>query len=209
MESSAKSKYDAFTVGMNKRYAQNYQFQWNYTIGRDMSDDDNERDPFTFRYAVANNLAPEYNYSDRDQRHRFNAWFLVTAKGFDFNTRISSRTAQPRSVGETPQDRIQADGSIIKRNTLRKDNEFFTWDFRVGRPFKLTKSVRLEPVFEVFNLTNSKNIRRPVGDQPDLQLRRHRAERAGRSAPGAARGAGAVLISCETPYLLTSCRMPL
>ena len=33
VESSAKSKYDAFTVGMNKRYAQNYQFQWNYTIG--------------------------------------------------------------------------------------------------------------------------------------------------------------------------------
>ena len=53
VESSAKSKYDAFTIGMNKRYAQNYQFQWNYTIGRDMSDDDNERDPFTFRYAVA------------------------------------------------------------------------------------------------------------------------------------------------------------
>ena len=161
VESSAKAKYDAFTIGMNKRYAQNYQFQWNYTIGRDMSDDDNERDPFTFRYAAANNLAPEYNYSDRDQRHRFNAWFLVTAKGFDFNTRISSRTAQPRSVGETPQDRIQSNGTIILRNTLRKDNEFFTWDFRVGRPFNLTKSVRLEPVFEVFNLTNSKNIRRP------------------------------------------------
>ena len=43
---------------MNKRYAQNYQFQWNYTIGRDMSDDDNERDPFSFRYATADNLAP-------------------------------------------------------------------------------------------------------------------------------------------------------
>jgi hypothetical protein len=161
VESSAKSKYDAFTVGMNKRYAQNYQFQWNYTIGRDMSDDDNERDPFSFRYAKADNLAPEYNYSDRDQRHRFNAWLLVTAKGFDFNTRISSRTAQPGSVGATPQSRIQPDGSIIKRNTLRKDNEFFTWDFRVGRPFQLTSSVRLEPVFEVFNLTNSENIRRP------------------------------------------------
>ncbi|MBK5298752.1 MAG: TonB-dependent receptor [Vicinamibacteria bacterium] len=161
VESSAKAKYDAFTIGMNKRYAQNYQFQWNYTIGRDLSDDDNERDPFSFRYARADNLAPEYNYSDRDQRHRFNAWLLVTAKGFDFNTRISSRTAQPKSVGDTPQARILPDGSIILRNTLRKDNEFFTWDIRIGRPFQLTKSVRLEPVFEVFNLTNSKNIRRP------------------------------------------------
>ena len=31
----------------------------------------------------------------------------------------------------------------------------------MGRPFNLTKSVRLEPVFEVFNLTKAKNIRRP------------------------------------------------
>jgi Carboxypeptidase regulatory-like domain/TonB-dependent Receptor Plug Domain len=162
VESSAKSKYDALTIGMNKRYAQNFQFQWNYTIGRDLSDDDNERDPFSFRYARADNLAPEYNYSDRDQRHRFNAWLLVTAKGFDVNTRVSSRSAQPRSVGDTPQARIQANGSITKRNTLRKDNEFFTWDIRVGRPFQVGKSVRLEPIFEVFNLTNSKNIRRPA-----------------------------------------------
>jgi hypothetical protein len=161
VDSSAKSKYDALTIGMNKRYAQNYQFQWNYTIGRDMSDDDNERDPFSFRYARADNLQPEYNYSDRDQRHRFNAWLLVTAKQFEFNTRISGRTAQPQSVGATPQDRILPNGSIIKRNTLRKDNEFFTWDLRVGRPFRVGRDVRIEPIVEVFNLTNSKNIRRP------------------------------------------------
>jgi Carboxypeptidase regulatory-like domain/TonB-dependent Receptor Plug Domain len=162
VESSAKAKWDGVTFGMTKRYANNYQFQWNYTLSRDMSDDDNERDPFSFRYAVANNLQPEYNYSDRDQRHRFNAFLLVTQGGFEFNTRVSARSAQPQSVGNTPQDRIQADGSIIKRNTLRKDNGFFTWDIRVARPFKLRdSSVSIEPIFEVFNLTNNKNIRRP------------------------------------------------
>ncbi len=162
VESSAKAKWDGLTIGMTKRYANSYQFQWNYTLSRDMSDDDNERDPFNFRYAQADNLVPEYNYSDRDQRHRFNAWLLVTHRGFEFNTRVSARSAQPQSVGNTPQDRIQADGSIIKRNTLRKDNEFFTWDIRVARPFKLhDSSVSIEPIFEIFNLTNSKNIRRP------------------------------------------------
>jgi Carboxypeptidase regulatory-like domain/TonB-dependent Receptor Plug Domain len=162
VESSAKAKWDGLTIGMTKRYADNYQFQWNYTLSRDMSDDDNERDPFNFRYARADNLAPEYNYSDRDQRHRFNTWLLVTQKGIEFNTRVSGRTAQPKSVGNTPSDRIQPDGSIIKRNTLRKDNEFFTWDIRVTRPFRLRdSSVSIEPIFEVFNLTNSKNIRRP------------------------------------------------
>ena len=132
----------------------------NYTLSRDLSDDDNERDPFTFRYARADTLEPEYNYSDRDQRHRFNAWLLTTGRGFEFNNRVSARSAQPRSIGNTPQDRIQPDGTIIKRNTLRKDNEFFSWDLRVTRDFTVGRT-SMQPIFEVFNLTNSKNIKRP------------------------------------------------
>jgi len=160
VESSAKAKYDGLTVGMTKKLSSGYMFQWNYTLSRDMSDDDNERDPFSFRYARADRLDAEYNYSDRDQRHRFNAWMLVDARGVEINTRVSARSAQPRSVGETPQARIQPDGSIIKRNTLRKDNEFFTLDVRVSRPFAAVGAT-IEPIFEVFNLTNSRNIRRP------------------------------------------------
>lgn len=160
VESTAKSRYDGVTIGMNKRYAQNYQFQWNYTLSRDLSDDDNERDPFTLRYARADRLDAEYNYSDRDQRHRFNAWLLATIRGFDVNTRVQGRTAQPKSVGNTPADRIQPDGTIIKRNTLRKDNEFFSWDVRLTRNFR-TGRATVQPIFEVFNLTNNRNIKRP------------------------------------------------
>jgi hypothetical protein len=161
VESSAKAKFDGFTLGMTKKLSHGYMFQWNYTLSRDMSDDDNERDPFSFRYARADNLVPEYNYSDRDQRHRFNAWMLVDARGVEINTRVSARSAQPKSVGNTPQDRIQPDGSILKRNTLRKDNEFFTLDIRVSRPFLVGNGTTIEPIFEVFNLTNSTNNRRP------------------------------------------------
>ena len=65
-------------------------------------------------------------------------------------------------MGNTPQDRIQPDGSIIERNTLRKDNEFFSSDLRLSREFRLRdRRSRIEPIFEVFNLFNSKNIRRP------------------------------------------------
>jgi hypothetical protein len=160
VESSAKSRYDGLTLGLNKQYSQGYQFQVNYTISRDLSDDDNERDPFSFRYARADNLDPEYNYSDRDQRHRFNAWLLVDVEGFEINNRVSARSAQPRSVGDTPQDRIQPNGTIIKRNTLRKDNEFFSWDLRITRNFR-AGGATIQPIFEVFNLTNSRNIRRP------------------------------------------------
>ena len=73
---------------------------------------------------------------------------------------MSSRSAQPKSVGNTPQERIQPDGTILTRNTLRKDNEFFTWDLRVSRPITVG-GTSIEPIFEIFNITNSRNIRRP------------------------------------------------
>src|SRR5206468_9383905 len=77
VESSAKSRYNAVTVGLKRTLDPRVQFQVNYTLSFDKSDDDNERDPFTFRYARADNLAPEYNWSDRDQRHRVNGWLLA------------------------------------------------------------------------------------------------------------------------------------
>ena len=73
-ESSAKSLYQGVTFTLNRRFADRFQFQVNYLLSFDKSDDDNERDPFTFRYADLNNFEPEYNWSDRDQRHRFNAF---------------------------------------------------------------------------------------------------------------------------------------
>ena len=48
----------------------------------------------------------------------------------------------------------------MKRNTLRKDNEFFTWDMRLSKDFTFGRT-SIQPIVEVFNLTNSKNIKRP------------------------------------------------
>jgi len=71
VDSSAKSKYDGITFGLTKRWSNNFQGQFNYTLSWDYSDDDNERDPFTLRYARITNLAAEYGFSDRDQRRGF------------------------------------------------------------------------------------------------------------------------------------------
>ena len=159
-----------------------------------MSDDDNERDPFNFRYARADNLVPEYNYSDRDQRHRFNAWLLVTQKGIEFNTRVSARSAQPKSVGNTPQDRIQPDGSIIKRNTLRKDNEFFTWDIRVVAAVQAAGFVGLDRTdLRGVQPDQQQEHPPPRSDEPDLQLRRHGPDWVGRSEAGTTGRPGEIL----------------
>jgi hypothetical protein len=172
VQSTAKSQYHGITVGLTRRWADNFQFQANYTMSWDKSDDDQERDPFTYRYIRYDNLAAEYGYSDRDQRHRFNSFALWQAPGrVNVNIRYSYRSAQPQSlaangsVSQAPfgptSDRIRADGSIVERNTGRKDNVFSSFDVRLSREFGAGGSVRLEPIVEVFNLFNSKNLLAP------------------------------------------------
>ncbi|HZE76213.1 MAG TPA: hypothetical protein VE091_12940, partial [Gemmatimonadales bacterium] len=173
VESSAKSRYHGVTLGTRGRAGRNLQFEANYTLSFDKADDDNERDPFSFRYARADNLAPEYNWSDRDQRHRFNLWFLARLPGdLYLNNRVSAYSAQPTSEkcinnqpsGEraaSPQDRICANGTILLRNTIRRDNAFFSWDFRLSRPFRVGHRGEMELLVEVFNLLNHDNFRDP------------------------------------------------
>ncbi|HXL08437.1 MAG TPA: carboxypeptidase regulatory-like domain-containing protein [Gemmatimonadales bacterium] len=178
-KSNAKSRYNGVTVGIKRLLDPNFQFELNYTLGFDKSDDDNERDPFTLRYALANNLAPEYNWSDRDQRHRFNGWALVRLPGdIHLDNRVSYYSAQPTSAScgpspgnpfappagqraTVPADRICADGSVLVRNTLRKDNAFFSWDLSVSRPFSFGRQGQAQVIVEVFNLFNTDNFRDP------------------------------------------------
>jgi hypothetical protein len=168
VESSAKSLYRGLTLAVHKRWSKGWQAQANYTLAKDLSDDDNERDPFSFRYAKVTDLAAEYGPSDRDQRHRFNGWVLWTGPGrVTLNARYSYRSAQPKSVtgdgrdAATPQDRINPDGSVIPRNQARKDNAFSSLDLRLSRSIRVGRRGALEPVVEVFNLLNSENFKRP------------------------------------------------
>ena len=174
VQSSAKSRYNGFTAELRRTIDPRLQFQVNYTLSFDKADDDNERDPFTFRYARADSLQAEYNWSDRDQRHRFNAWLLAVLPGdFYLNNRVSAYSAQPASeicgannvgtgVRVTSQaQRICPDGHVLKRNTIRKDNAVFSWDIRLSRPFNFGRQGTFEAIFEVFNVTNNDNFRDP------------------------------------------------
>ena len=102
--------------------------------------------------------------------------------GLDLNLRYSYRSAQPQSlscvvsetfcgkdafgnsrfnaVAQTPQDRINPDGSVTKRNLGRKDNQFSSLDFRLSKRIPWA-GFTVEPAIDVFNLMNSKNLRRP------------------------------------------------
>ena len=167
-ESTARSRYHAVTAGLRGRdaFGGRATFDLSYTLSFDRSDDDNERDPFTFRYADASDLAPEYGWSDRDRRHKATGYLAFSLPGdVAFSNIVRYLSASPVSEScasrgdraALPTDRICADGAILERNTLRRDNEFFTWDLKLSRPFTLGGGRTVEPVFEAFNLTNADN----------------------------------------------------
>ncbi|HET9463979.1 MAG TPA: TonB-dependent receptor [Gemmatimonadales bacterium] len=174
VQSTAKSRYNGITAELRRGTGSKLQFQLNYTLSFDKADDDNERDPFTFRYARADSLEKEYNWSDRDQRHRVNAWVLAILPGdIYFNNRVSAYSAQPASevcgpgnVGtgqraSQPAQRICPDGHVLQRNTIRRDNAYFSWDVRLSKPFNLGRQGTLEAIFEAFNVTNNDNFKDP------------------------------------------------
>lgn len=149
-----KSLYNGFTAGLRKRMSRRYQFELNYTFAKDRDDDSNERDPFTDRSFDINNLSLDYALSDRDIRHKFNFFsFVQMGWGLEGNFRIQARSAQPI----TPPTR-----TATNRNTLRKDNAYFSFDWRIQRPFKLGERFALIPIVELFNTFNNKNNINPL-----------------------------------------------
>ncbi len=156
--SSAKSLYRGFTVGLRKRFSDGFQMESNYTWSKDLDDDSNERDPFTDRTFDHNDFSKDYSLSDRDIRHKFNfVTFAEIGAGFQFNGRIQARSAQPI----TPNPRVVS-GVDLGRNSQRKDNEFFSFDWRLLRPFKWGERYSLIPIFEMFNTFNNKNNINPL-----------------------------------------------
>lgn len=163
LESSAKSLYRGLTLAIIKRFSNKFQFQMNYQLSETLADDDNERDPFTYRYAKVTNFQPDYGFANQNQRHRFNFFgFYQAPWGFEISPIISYHGPQPISVGSVPADRVLPSGYIIRRNTLWKDDTYFSFDFRVAKTFHFGERFALQAIGDVFNSTNRKNLKFPA-----------------------------------------------
>jgi hypothetical protein len=174
--SSAKSLYRGATIGVRKSFSHRFQLDANYVWSEDLDDDSNERDPFSFRYYDFFNLAKEYSYSDRDEKHKFNFITHSELPGkVVLDVRMQAHSAQPYSAnpnatGTGPlcsnteaAHRVQLGagpgGTNIDcgRNFLRKDNGYFAFNFGAARPLSLGERYKIIPKIEVFNLFNNKN----------------------------------------------------
>jgi Carboxypeptidase regulatory-like domain/TonB-dependent Receptor Plug Domain len=177
------SRYRGLTLGIRKRLSSGFQLEGNYVLAKDEDDDSNERDPFTDRSFNFFDLSKDWGPSDRDIRHKLNFFsYFVIPHGFWANTRVQYRSAQPI----TASPRI-VNGNDRGRNGERKDNEYFTFDWRLARPFRFSGGrYELTPIVEMFNTFNNANninslttnllfnfdgyLRTGVGDPRQVQL---------------------------------------
>ncbi|HEX7158908.1 MAG TPA: TonB-dependent receptor, partial [Edaphobacter sp.] len=120
------------------------------------------------------NLAAEYANSDRDERHKFNFYMVGNLPwGFTGNVRMQAHSAQPitdNALGDGTGAPCSINNSLTRfvngidcgRNHLRKNNEYFSLDFGLARPFRIGERFDLTPRVELFNATNSANNVNPL-----------------------------------------------
>jgi hypothetical protein len=150
--------YRGATFGVRKRFSQRYQLEANYVLSKDEDDDSNERDPFTDRSFNFYDLSLDYGPSDRDIRHKFNFFtYAELPQRFLINVRMQGRTAQPI----TTSPRV-LNGTDRGRNWDRKDNRYFSLDWRLQRPIRVGMRVDIIPSVEMFNTLNNANNVNPL-----------------------------------------------
>ena len=186
LESSAKSLYRGLTLGLQKQMSQHFQFQMNYQLSEDLADDDNERDPFSYRYAVANNFQPDYGFSDRMERHRFNAFGLWQAPwGIEILTAHQLSFAAARLGGKP------AAGQRLHRQAqyaMEGQHAFSRSIFAPPRTSSSASGSRLQAIVDAFNLTNSSQSQAPRNHEAccSISMARCRAAWAIRGRPNSA-----------------------
>jgi len=152
-----RALYRGATFGVRRRYANKYQFDVNYVLAKDEDDDSNERDPFTDRSFNFDYLNLDSGPSDRDIRHKVNFFtYAELPHRLLLNVRMQGRTAQP--ITTSPRVLNNVDRG---RNWDRKDNAYFSLDWRLQRPFAVG-STEVIPSLEMFNTFNNANNVNPL-----------------------------------------------
>lgn len=165
-ESSANALYQAFTL--RTRLVRKWgQLNAYYTLSRNQTDDDNERDSGGIAYANPYDLSGEWGPSRLDRKHQFtmNPVFFLPW-GFEASSTIRLRSGTPLTtyIGtDANGDSIFNDrplvnpGQELHRNFFRNRN-IYDVDVRVQKKIKFGENMRLILSTEFFNILNLPNV---------------------------------------------------
>jgi hypothetical protein len=165
-ESSANALYQAFTL--RTRLVRKWgQLNAYYTLSKNQTDDDNERDSGGIAYANPYDLSGEWGPSRLDRKHQFtmNPVFFLPW-GFEASSTIRLRSGTPLTtyIGtDANGDSIFNDrplvnpGQELRRNFFRNRN-IYDVDVRVQKKIKFGENMRLILSTEFFNILNLPNV---------------------------------------------------
>jgi hypothetical protein len=165
-KSVGHSSYNGGYITVQRRFSHRLQFGGNYTYSVNRDDDSNERD-FNRQYMLnVYNLKADAAYAKNDMRHSGNVNALYDiGKGFAISTLLLAHTGTPgryvlgtdlNNDGNKDNDRPIVNGQLVPRDSTRYEN-FFDWDVRLIKTFRLTERQRLDISIEGYNLTRATN----------------------------------------------------
>lgn len=165
-ESSARSMYRSATFSAQYR-RKSVQWGANYTLSKNFSDDDNERDATGFTYADPQDFAGDYGYARIDMRHQFNTYFVLNLPlGFDVSGSFRLRSGLPINpvTGADNNEEFgnndrpySAAGVSLERDSFRNRTTYGN-DLRVLKNFRFGDVKQLQFSVEFFNLANVDNV---------------------------------------------------
>ena len=181
-ESSGSSIYHGLAFNLVKRYSQNYQFQASYTYSKAIDD----LTDFITDLQPANqlDLRGERGLSSFDQRHRFVVSGVFQGpeigiglgrvlSGFTLSPIVTYDSGHPFNIllGQDANGDTQAntDRPLHAGRNTGAGPDYVSVDLRIARAFAFGENIRLEGIFEAFNLFNRVNysgVNNIVGPTP-------------------------------------------
>jgi hypothetical protein len=168
IESSARATYNAFVIGINKRYSKRLQFQASYAYAHSR---DNAGDFFNRVQAISLQDSfhsdGDFSWAVTDARHRIIGSSVVDMPGgFVVSNIINWQTGLPYNAllpTDANSDGVLTDrpyigGVSVPFNNYRQPR-YFNWNLRILKQLRVFKeSSKVELSAELFNLTNASNL---------------------------------------------------
>ena len=157
---AGESNYHGLHVSLVQRPARWGHYRVSYAVSKSM----NNLGEFFFSSPIDPfDLSKDWGRSDDDQRHRLVISGSADVRGFHISGMVQAYSPLPINItsGVTTVQgtagRPLVNGGFIGRNA-GEGSSFFSANARISRVFSVGSRAELEPLIEVFNLTNHTNV---------------------------------------------------
>ena len=177
LASFSRGNYHQLTASLDKHFGHHYQWFANYTWSRNYSNDSSERDTDTFFGAQDPfNINIDYGRNGLDITQQFKSGISAELPhGFNWSSNFIAHSGLPypaysgadvngdgviNQFSNNDRPTVQIGGGqpyLLPRYPARQPN-FFTWDMRLSKDFKLGERYQVRLVADIFNVTNRGNL---------------------------------------------------